>query len=25
MGDWLKVRLDNGVVGWVPAKAIERI
>jgi tetratricopeptide (TPR) repeat protein len=24
-GDWYRVRLENGVLGWVPAKAIERI
>ena len=25
MGDWFKVRLDNAVVGWVPAKTLEKI
>ena len=25
MGDWFKVRLDNSVVGWVPAKTLEKI
>jgi tetratricopeptide (TPR) repeat protein len=25
MGDWYRVRLENGVLGWVPAKTIERI
>lgn len=25
MGDWYKVRLDNGILGWMPAKALEKI
>jgi len=25
MGDWVKVRLENAVVGWVPAKTLEKI
>lgn len=25
LGDWYKVRLENGVLGWVPCKAVEKI
>ncbi len=25
MGDWYKIRLENAVVGWIPAKTLEKI
>ncbi len=25
MGDWYKVRLSNGIFGWIPAKALNKI